>query len=499
VRRLIEAGVSVFRFNFSHGDFAAHHKRLQTVREVARQTGVEIGCLGDLQGPKIRVGTVPAGLGSPSPSGGGMVQVQAGEEVIFSATATEAFYRDGSRMSTKELVLPLTYKPIVREVQPGHRVLINDGMIRMLAVDQHREAGELRCVVRVGGWISSKKGLNVPDSELSTPAITDRDWECVAWAVQNDIDFLALSFVREAKDVIELRERLSQMCPIVRPGREPVHGVWIPIVSKVEMPQAVKNLESIIDASDAIMVARGDLGVEMDIARVPVVQKRIVQSCRAAGKPCIVATQMLETMIDNATPTRAEASDVANAIFDGADAVMLSAETATGKHPVLVVETMARIISVAEERLREMPQSFEPPSRFPPDQLTTVAMAHGAWHVAETVKAKVIVCWSQRGLSAQALSQNRFHVPIVAYSGESQNTRRMALLRGVLAVCSQPPGHGSLSEWNQAVDSFLQAKGIAKPGDWVVLVAGRPLGRSTASNTIAVYQCGKPTSGYGVR
>jgi pyruvate kinase len=402
-------------------------------------------------------------------------------------------------MSTKELVLPLTYKPIVREVQPGHRVLINDGMIRMLAVDQHREAGELRCVVRVGGWISSKKGLNVPDSELSTPAITDRDWECVAWAVQNDIDFLALSFVREAKDVIELRERLGQMCPIVRPGREPVHGVWIPIVSKVEMPQAVKNLESIIDASDAIMVARGDLGVEMDIARVPVVQKRIVQSCRAAGKPCIVATQMLETMIDNATPTRAEASDVANAIFDGADAVMLSAETATGKHPVLVVETMARIISVAEERLREMPQSFEPPSRFPPDQLTTVAMAHGAWHVAETVKAKVIVCWSQRGLSAQALSQNRFHVPIVAYSGESQNTRRMALLRGVLAVCSQPPGHGSLSEWNQAVDSFLQAKGIAKPGDWVVLVAGRPLGRSTASNTIAVYQCGKPTSGYGVR
>jgi pyruvate kinase len=499
VRRLIEAGVSVFRFNFSHGDFIAHGKRLATVREVAKQAGVEIGCLGDLQGPKIRVGLVPAGVGSPSPSGGGMVQVQAGEEVVLSATAKEAFYRDGARVGTRELVLPLTYTPMVREVQPGHRVLINDGLIRMIALDQHREAGELRCVVRVGGWISSKKGLNVPDSDLATPAITDRDWECVAWAVQNDLDFLALSFVREAKDVLELRERLSQMCPLVKPGREPVYGMYIPIVAKIEMPQAVKNLESIIDASDAIMVARGDLGVEMDIARVPVVQKRIVSSCRAAGKPCIVATQMLETMIENATPTRAEATDVANAIFDGADAVMLSAETATGKHPVLVVETMARIISVAEERLRELPAEFAPPSRFPPDQLTTAAMAHGAWNVAQTVKAKVIVCWSQRGLSATALSQNRFHVPIVAYSADAQSTRRMALLRGVLAVCSQPPGNGSLSEWNQAVDSLLQAKGLAKPGDWVVLVAGRPLGRSAASNTIAVYQCGKPTSGYGTR
>lgn len=494
VRKLISAGVGVFRFNFSHGEFAMHQKRLDTVRAVARDMGVEVACLGDLQGPKIRVGKIPATIGKPSPSGGGMVEVKSGEDVVFKAGITDALYR--AEGATQQLVLPVTYQPLVREVQPGHKLLVNDGLIRMLAVDQDRDKGELRCRVVVGGWISSNKGINVPQSDLSASAITERDWECVAWAVKNDMDYLALSFVRRADEIHELKHRLSQMCPAVKPDREAIYGVWIPVVAKIEMPQAVKNLEAIVEASDAIMVARGDLGVEMDIAKVPVVQKQIVAACRVRGKPCIVATQMLETMIDNAVPTRAEASDVANAVFDGADAVMLSGETAVGKHPVLVVETMARIISAAEERLRDAAADLAPPLFFDDSHRTTAALAEAAASIAQELEAKAVVCWSERGGTARYLSQNRFHVPIVAYSSDPQQTRRMALLRGVLPVCAKPPGRGTLNDWNITVDEYLRARGIAKPGDYVVLVAGRPLAQAKASNTLAIYKVGEPTGGY---
>ncbi|MFO0831985.1 MAG: pyruvate kinase [Phycisphaerales bacterium] len=496
VRKLIGAGVGVFRFNFSHGEFAMHQKRLDTVRSVARDMGVEVACMGDLQGPKIRVGKVPAGLGRPSPSGGGLVEVKAGEDVVFKAGITEAVYRADSPGGAPQLVLPVTYQPLVREVQPGHKLLVNDGAIRMLAVDQDREKGELRCRVVVGGLVSSGKGINVPQSELSASAITERDWECVAWAVRNDMDYLALSFVRTADEVHELKSRLAQMCPSVKPDREAVYGVWIPVIAKIEMPQAVKNLESIVEAADAVMVARGDLGVEMDIAKVPVVQKQIVAACRVRGKPCIVATQMLETMIENATPTRAEASDVANAVFDGADAVMLSGETAVGKHPVLVVETMARIIAAAEERLKDAHLELTPPLFFDESHRTTAALAEAAAGIAQELDASAVVCWSERGGTARYLSQNRFHVPIVAFSSDPQQTRRMALLRGVLPVCAKPPGQGTLNDWNVAVDAHLRARSISRRGDYVVLVAGRPLAQAKASNTLAIYRVGEPTGGY---
>lgn len=495
VRRLIEAGVCVFRFNFSHGDFAAHAKRLATVRQVSREMGVEIACLGDLQGPKIRVGTIPAGLGKPSPSGGGLVEVVAGEDVVFKAGITEAFYREVDKKldrdgDGRELVLPITYQPLVGEVLPGHRVLINDGAIRLLAVDRDREKGELRCRVRTGGAISSKKGINVPQSELSATAITEQDWKCVDWAVANDLDYLALSFVRRADEVLELKRRVGEM---KTPRGE---AAWIPVVAKIEMPQAVANLEAIVEASDAVMVARGDLGVEMDIAQVPVVQKRIVECCQRRGKPCIVATQMLETMIENSSPTRAEATDVANAIFDGADAVMLSAETATGKHPVLVVETMARIIFAAEQQLRETKAEYSPPSQFTDAHRMTAALAHAAWVASKETCATAVACWSQFGGTARYLSKNAFHTQIVAYSSDPATARRMALLRCIIPVCCQPPGKGSLSDWNVAVDQYLQSRGIAQRGEFVVLVAGRPLGHAKASNTLAIYRVGEPTGGY---
>lgn len=485
VRKLIEAGVSVFRFNFSHGDFAAHGKRLATVRAIAKEMGRPIACLGDLQGPKIRVGKCPdGGLG-----------VASGHDVIFRVGMPEARFERASG-GEEIAVFPVTYEKLISEVEPGHKVLVNDGAIRMLAVERSAERGELRCRVIVGGLVTTGKGINLPQSNISAPAITDKDWECARWAAENDMDFVALSFVRRAEEVTELKDRLAQMARERRGGQADDPAAWIPVVAKIEKPQALADLDRIVQAADGVMVARGDLGVEMDIARVPVSQKEIVAKCAEWGKPCIVATQMLETMIENAVPTRAEASDVANAIFDGADAVMLSAETATGRHPALVVDTMRRIVAAAETRLASIPQVATPPKKFVERHSAIAALAHGAWHIAQDVKARAIVVWSQWGGSARYLSQNGFQIPIVAFSSDERATRRMALLGGVTAVLTPPPATGTLKEWNEQADSYLLANGLAKPGDSIVLLAGKPLGVSKRVNSIAVHRVGETASGW---
>lgn len=481
VRKLIEAGVAVFRFNFSHGDFAAHGKRLATVRAVAAELNRPIACLGDLQGPKIRVGKVPEGG----------LELAAGHDVIFRVGLDVARIEPQGQGGEPIVVLPVTYEPLIREVEPGHKVLVNDGAIRMLAVDTNVDKGELRCRVIVGGLVTSGKGINLPQSNISAPAITDRDWECARWAVQNGLDFVALSFVRRAEEVTELKRRLAEMSIEIHgtAANDPMR--WIPVVAKIEKPQALADLDRIVQEADGIMVARGDLGVEMDIARVPVSQKVIVAKCAEHGKPCIVATQMLETMIENATPTRAEASDVANAIFDGADAVMLSAETATGKHPVLVVETMRRIIAAAEGRVAELPRNDAPPLRVLDRHSPIAALAHGAWHVAQGAQAKAIAVWSQWGGSARYLSQNNFLIPIIAYSSNPVATRRMALFAGVTAVCSTPPADGTFSTWFTQVDNFLIQSGLAAHGDPVLFLAGKPLGQPKVVNTITTRRVGE--------
>lgn len=488
VRRLIRAGVSVFRFNFSHGSFDDHARRLEVVRRVASEEGAPVAVLGDLQGPKIRVGKIPAGLGEASRSGGGTVVVEPGQDVVFKRGITEAFLRPIP--GGMEAVLPVTYEALIDEVEGGHRVLINDGAIRLLAIERDRGAGELRCRVTTGGAITSGKGINLPHSELSAPSITERDWECVGFAVEHDFDYLALSFVRKAEEVMALREGVTSMCAATKRDGWTEHGAWIPIVAKIEKPQALEDLARIVDAADGIMVARGDLGVEMDIAAVPVAQKRIIAECGRQGKPCIVATQMLESMIESATPTRAEASDVANAIFDGADAVMLSAETATGKHPVLVVETMSRIIAAAEQRNAEQRADSTPPSTYTPEHKATAALAHGAWQVARDVGATLVACWSQRGGTARYLSQNNFNIPILAFTTDARQARRMALLGSVIPVVCDP-APSTLHDWTTHVETRLLAGGLARPGEWIVLLAGRPLGRAKATNTIVVHQVGQ--------
>lgn len=483
ITKLVEAGVSVFRFNFSHGDLDEHAVRLERVRQVARSLRRPIAALGDLQGPKIRVGPVP----HPG------IEVHAGTEVDLRLGLAEATIEPHPDTGEEHVSLPFEYEPLVREVEPGHRVLINDGAIRMLAVDKDVVRGVLRCRVTVGGLVTSRKGINLPDSDLSAPAITERDWACVEWAVEHGIDMLALSFVRRAEEVTELRDRLTGMCPVTPDEQRDFLGASIPVVAKIEKPQAVANLVDIVRAADAVMVARGDLGVEMDLAQVPLVQKQIIRACSRFAKPCIVATQMLESMIQSPSPTRAEANDVANAVLDGAGAVMLSGETAVGRHPVVVVETMSRIARAAEEHLASLPQTSSAPQDLRDQRYRTAALAHGAWHVAHDIGAELIVVWSEHGGGARYLSQNDFTIPIIAYTTSIKAARRMALLRGVTPIRTLPPESGKLSDWNEMVDRDLLDRGWVRRGTPVVLVAGKPLGIAKATTTIAVHYVGEQT------
>jgi pyruvate kinase len=262
------------------------------------------------------------------------------------------------------------------------------------------------------------------------------------------------------------------------------------VVAKIEKPQAVADIEAIVQAADGIMVARGDLGVEMDLARVPMVQKQIVQMAGRYGKPCIVATQMLESMIESASPTRAEASDVANAVLDGAGCVMLSGETAVGKHPALAVETMRRIAHAAEDHLASLPPRASAPEALREQRYRTAALAHGAWYVAQDIGAELVVCWSEHGGAAWYLSQNDFHIPIIAYTSSIKAARRMALLRGVTPIRSEPPESGRLADWNEMVDRDLATRGWAEHGTPVVLLAGKPLGKPKVATMVAVHYVG---------
>ncbi len=495
IGKLIDAGVACFRLNFSHGTLEDHLRRLSVIRSAAEDRGVPVGVLGDLPGPKIRIGTVADGG----------VRVSAGDDFLIVPGSGTASALEPGAAARGPAVFDCTYAGICRDVRPGHKVLINDGAIRALAVEPEPGdgarargvAGVLRCRVITGGLVTSGKGINLPQTELAIPALTPRDWTCVEWAVRYGLDFLALSFVRSAAEVRELKDKLDGMCSVDGNAGGIAGGASIPVIAKIEKPQALTNLEEIAAASDGLMVARGDLGVEMDIAQVPVAQKRIVAAADAFGKPCIVATQMLESMIISPMPTRAEAGDVATAIFQGADAVMLSAETAAGQYPVVTVETMRRIIEHAEAWSRESaPAVASPPLKVLASGYRTASLAHGAWYVARDVRAKLIVCWSQRGGTARYLSQTSPGIPIIAYSSSVRETRRMALLKGVIALRMDPPPDSSLAAWNRAVDHDLLTREWAKLGEPVVLIAGRPLGVQAPASALIIHYVGSTDSGF---
>lgn len=464
IGKLIEAGVSLFRLNFSHGRPEHHAHSVQTIREVAASLDSCTGILGDLQGPKIRVGTLPD-------SG---IALETGTIIHITRDAD-------CDLSNLPYRLGTTCPEIVNDTNPGERVLINDGAVRMLAVDKTNDA--LVCTVTHGGLVTARKGINLPDSVLSIQAITDTDWQFVQWAIEHDVDLLALSFVRTAQDVRELTDGIKAICERVEKP-----NLRMPVIAKIELPRAVENIEGILEVADGIMVARGDLGVEMDLARVPVIQKQLMERADHHGKPCIVATQMLESMINSPLPTRAEASDVAGAIFDGTDAVMLSGETAVGKFPVVAVEHMRRIAHYTEQHLGRLPQKTSAPQKLIESRYRTAALAHGVWTVAKDIDARFVVVWSQQGGGARYLSQNNFRIPIFAATSDERASRRMQLLRGVMPIFMPTPV--DVEQFTREIDQYLLSHELASAGDLCILVTGQPLSREGVTNALAVHAVG---------
>ncbi|WP_428387882.1 pyruvate kinase [Mucisphaera sp.] len=474
VTRLIEEGVRAFRINFSHGDFEAFDASLSVIRLVSERLNIPIGVLGDLCGPKIRLGKLDAGG----------FDLHVGDRVEFT-TESQVGHRDSQ---TDLTLLSTNYPAFVEEVEAGQRVLIDDGAVRLLAIDriEAEEGARLHCRVTEGGRISNAKGVNLPDSDISAPSVTDYDKKCLDWAIQRGLDYIALSFVRKAADVTEL---LDLMRDRGRDNATRFSTSRLPVIAKIETPQAIDALGDIVEAADGIMVARGDLGVEMDLARVPVIQKGIIETCHRLGKPVIVATQMLQSMIEQATPTRAEISDVANAICDGADAIMLSGETAVGRFPVQAVYMMKHTAEVTERFVAEQPDAYGlRDTNLRGSKYRTAALARAVKSIVEDIHPRAVVMWSELGGGARYLAQNRLPVPIYAISSSTQALRQMTLLHGVIPLhMDRPPG---TSEFIDAVDQLFVTNHWGDPGDPIVIVKGQPIGVPGVTNQVQVHYLG---------
>lgn len=456
--RLFEAGVDVCRLNFSHGTLDEHLRMLRTIREAAARFDHPIAILGDLCGPKIRLGKV-----ADHNQTGGM-PINVGDQLIVQRQPVLG--RDG-RVSC-------TYENLVDDVSVGDRLLIEDGMLRFVCTDKNYN--EIACHCTIGGILKSSKGINLPTTALNVASITDRDWECVDWAIENDLDYLALSFVRRPEDLQLLREHL----------RNKVSDIHL--IAKIEKVEAVRQIDSILEASDGLMVARGDLGVEMDVAQVPIIQKDLVRRCRTAGKPVIVATQMLQSMIQEASPTRAEVSDVANAIFDGTDVVMLSGETSVGKFPVIAVHTMSHVAEVTEEYLISNADTPAAAAPAPATLRYSAAIAGGVYRIVRDLKISLVVVWSQTGATARIFSKNRFPVPIIALSSDHRALRRMALHFGVIPQEMAPPAN--MTELVTQVDQIVREREFAAVGQRIIIVAGAALGTPGTLNGILLHTLG---------
>lgn len=451
IRRLTKAGADIFRLNFSHGSIKQHAQTLANVRAVSEELGQPLAAMADLCGPKIRVGPIE----------GGTVQLQEGDELIIQRKPIEG---TAQRIST-------TLPELIDEVKKGERLSVNDGRIQ-LEVLRTRAPREIVCRIVTGGELSSSKGLNLPDTQLSLPALTEKDRRDADWIAQQDFDYVALSFVQSARDVEQLRAILSA-------GSSKAQ-----IIAKIEKPQALKNIDSIIDAAEGILVARGDLGVEMDLPEVPLVQKRLLRLCQKAGKGCIVATQMLESMIAEPIPTRAEVSDVANAVFDGTDAVMLSGETAIGKYPVRAVEMMNSVCQRTEAFLDNNHGDCRQDSLL---ELTgTVnAIIRAVHHITRTDQIKAVAIFSVSGRTARLMAKMRLEVPILALTPERLVMQQSCLYYGVHAERAATPGH--TREVLTLAAKRIRALKWAQKGEKIVVVSGRPLGKPGCINTIVIH------------
>ncbi|WP_095011411.1 pyruvate kinase [Tsuneonella mangrovi] len=449
LEKLHRAGADAFRVNMSHGDHATHAETIKAIRALERTSQRPIAILADLQGPKLRVGTFKDGQAVIRHSG--------------------HFTLDRNPEPGDETRVELPHPELFEVLQKGQRLLINDGKIKLKVLKAGKD--EILCSAEVGGVISDRKGVNVPDAEVPIPALTEKDRRDLAFAVEQGVDWIGLSFVQRPEDLAETRKLMGGAGP-ERPA----------LCAKIEKPMAVRRLHEILELSDGIMVARGDLGVELDPEEVPPLQKKIVNLARGAGKPVIVATQMLESMIESPTPTRAEVSDVANAVYDGADAVMLSAETAAGEWPEEAVGIMDRIAQNVERD-----DAFLSRVRFldtPPDSTTADALAHACMTIADTVSVSAITVFTGSGSTARRVARERPSVPMLVLTPSTKTARRMALLWGAHAVATKDIG--SFEEMIAKGKRMALRHGFGQAGSKLIALAGVPFGTPGSTNLLHV-------------
>jgi pyruvate kinase len=451
LRKLIHAGLNVARLNFSHGDHQMHKKNIELVRRLSQETGHTVAILQDLQGPKIRCGKLLNGA----------IELKNNETytLVFGVEQTSA------------KIIPIDYKDLVKDVAPGQRVMMDDGNLILRIESMDKQSVVVK--VEEGGILKSRKGVNFPDAKLSLPAMTEKDSQDLLFGIQNGVDYVALSFVQDPTDVRDIKKMIQAM------------GSDIPVIAKIEKLSAISTIDQIAQIADGLMVARGDLGVEGSVERVPGFQRTILAAGARHAKPVIVATQMLESMIDNPKATLAEVADVANGVLDGADCVMLSGEVASGKYPVACVETMQDIIREVEH------WTFKRPERYSMDDMDSTtpwedheAVARAACEAADSLNAKVIIALTLTGSIARSIARWRPKTPIVAISPRPEIARRMSLIWGVYGM--QNPLFYNTDELLQQLPELLKKLGLAQSGDTVVITAGIPLNQARATNMVKI-------------
>ena len=445
----ISAGLNVARLNMSHGDHDVHTTNFNNVRRASQDLNKNVAILADIQGPKIRLETFANGSEMLEPGD------------IFKITTEDV-------PGTKE-ICGTTYKGLPGDVRPGDLLLIDDGKVRLEATEVSATAVTTRVVI--GGKVSDHKGINIPNAAVSVPALTEKDEKDLRWALRTGVDIIALSFVRSGDDILRVHEIMEE------------EGLKLPVIAKIEKPQAVDNLQDIIDKFDGIMVARGDLGVEYPLEEVPLVQKRAIELARRWAKPVIVATQVLESMISNPMPTRAEASDCANAILDGTDAVMLSGETSVGQYPIITIQTMARIVESTEAHGLDRVPALGSSPRTRGGAVTLAAV-----NIAHQLDVNFICTFTQSGDSARRLCRLRPSKPMLAFTPDPKVAAFMALFWGVQAVVEQKAG--SADEMLVMVDRYLISKGMATKDEMIVMTAGSPLGVAGSTNMVRAHRVG---------
>ncbi len=453
LRKLIENGVNVFRLNFSHGTQTQKAQWITTIRELSRDFNRAVSILGDLQGPKIRCGLMTNG-----------------EQLLVSGQQVVVTTRD---LPGENGFIPTTYRNLPRDVRSGDQILLDDGNLELKVTAIENE--DIHCTVIIGGLLKDRKGINLPGVKVSAPALTEKDIADLAFCVDQNLDWVALSFVRHADEINDLKRRLYD--------RKSPMG----IIAKIEKPEAVENFNSILEASDGIMVARGDLGVEILPERVPLIQKRIIHKCNVRGKPVITATQMLESMISNPRPTRAETSDVANAILDGTDAVMLSGETASGAYPFEAVSVMDRVARDVEADA-SLQRSPAVPEKAADHRRQPEAIGRAACQIADTVGASAILAFTQTGGTAALVAKFRPSVPVMAVTPTQHVRRRMALFGGVHSL--RVDIEGTTEAQILSVEAAVLAEGVLKRGDTVVITMGSPVSAPGTTNLIKVHRLG---------